>query len=85
MTRQQTLERQITIQPPKEVSDAVYQLKITLGGSTPPIWLRFTVKNKVMLEKLHQIIQVVMGWEDCHLYKFERGKRQHYLQVARPR
>lgn len=54
----------------------IYQTKITLCGSRPAIWRRFLVKGDTSLDRLHDIIQYVMGWEDSHLHQFTiRGKR----------
>jgi len=49
----------------------VYQLKVTLKGSKPPIWRRFQVAGDVTLHHLRLILQVVMGWTNSHLYQFE--------------
>jgi Plasmid pRiA4b ORF-3-like protein len=55
----------------KERSAApVYQLKILLKGSSPPIWRRLLVTGDTSLAKLHRILQIVMGWYDCHLHQF---------------
>jgi hypothetical protein len=51
-------------------ADPIYQLKITLQGSRPPIWRRVQVPGKFSLYKLHQVIQVAMGWTDSHLHQF---------------
>ena len=48
----------------------VYQLKITLKGSKPPIWRRFTVDSKITLGGLHHVIQDVMGWMGGHLHEY---------------
>ncbi|MEK6544207.1 MAG: plasmid pRiA4b ORF-3 family protein, partial [Elusimicrobiota bacterium] len=48
----------------------IYQLKITLEGSEPPIWRRVLVPGNVSLRRLHNIIQVVMNWETHHLHGF---------------
>jgi hypothetical protein len=48
----------------------VHQLKVTLGGSDPPIWRRVQVAGDISLAKLHQILQIVMGWENSHLHQF---------------
>ena len=48
----------------------IYQLKITLKGSKPPIWRRIQVADTVTLARLHQILQVTMGWSDYHLHQF---------------
>ena len=48
----------------------VYQIKITLRDSKPPIWRRLLVPGSISLYKLHQIIQIAMGWMDSHLHQF---------------
>jgi len=48
----------------------VYQIKITLRDSKPPIWRRLLVPDSISLYKLHQIIQIAMGWTDSHLHQF---------------
>lgn len=50
---------------------AVYQLKVTLDGIRPLIWRRIQVRGDISLFKLHKILQVVMGWQDYHLHRFE--------------
>ena len=57
-------------------ADAVYQLKVTLKGSRPPIWRRLLVRADTRLAKLHDILQVAMGWTDDHLHQFEVGGRR---------
>lgn len=52
----------------------IYQIKVTLRGSRPPIWRRIAVAGDTTLAKLHMILQVVMGWEDSHLHQFIVGK-----------
>ncbi len=49
----------------------IYQLKITLSDSKPPIWRRVLVSGHTTLSTLHRIIQMVMGWNDYHLHEFE--------------
>lgn len=48
----------------------VYQIKITLMGSEPPIWRRFEILADIHLSTLHGVIQRVMGWENDHLHEF---------------
>jgi len=48
----------------------IYDIKITLDGSHPPIWRRFRVESDVSLAKLHRIVQCVVGWTDSHLHMF---------------
>jgi hypothetical protein len=47
-----------------------YLLKIRLMGIEPEIWRRFVVPGFISLDRLHDVIQVIMGWQDYHLYEF---------------
>jgi len=49
---------------------SVYQLKVTLKNSKPPIWRRIQVNSDINLYRLHQNLQVMMGWTDSHLHQF---------------
>lgn len=51
----------------------IFQLRISLNGVRPEIWRRFLVEDNISFEKLHNIIQIVMGWENYHLYEFKIG------------
>lgn len=55
----------------------IYTIKITLMGARPPIWRRVAVRGNMTLARLHDVIQSVMGWEECHLHEF-RTKRARY-------
>ncbi len=57
---------------PGGMSKAVHvcQIKVTLGGSQPPIWRRIQVRSDTTLAEFHRILQRVMGWEDAHLHRF---------------
>jgi Plasmid pRiA4b ORF-3-like protein len=59
------------IQLPK-IADTVFQIKMTLIGIDPPIWRRIQTKD-CTLKELHALIQVTMGWEFEHLYRFKIG------------
>ncbi|MBI5094363.1 MAG: plasmid pRiA4b ORF-3 family protein [Candidatus Hydrogenedentes bacterium] len=52
----------------------LHQLKVTLKGSEPPIWRRFLIVSNTSLLDVHYILQVVMGWDNCHLHEFRVGK-----------
>jgi hypothetical protein len=52
----------------------VYQFKITLLETRPPIWRRILVPDGA-LDDLHESIQTAMGWTNSHLHQFEiRGR-----------
>jgi hypothetical protein len=63
-TEEETMARRS--RPPSEV----YQIKVTLRGSKPPIWRRIQVPGDIRLDRLHTVLQIVMGWEDYHLHAF---------------
>lgn len=50
----------------------VFQIKISLVGSKPPIWRRLQIPNSLSLDELHNVIQDAMGWFNCHLHQFEK-------------
>jgi hypothetical protein len=55
------------------------QLKISLCDSKPSIWRRIIVKNTITFHKLHEILQVVMGWDNYHLYDFILNEQRFTL------
>lgn len=58
----------------KRTSDPrIYQLKVTLKDSRPPIWRTIQVTSGTTLYKLHLILQAVMRWDDYHLHLFTIG------------
>ncbi|PZO52447.1 MAG: hypothetical protein DCF15_13715 [Phormidesmis priestleyi] len=57
---------------PRKMSKAssIYQIKITLRDCRPPIWRRVQVRSSELLEHLHYVIQLSMGWTNSHLHSF---------------
>jgi hypothetical protein len=51
----------------------IYQIKVSLDGTHPPIWRRILVPGNTTLLKLHDILQIVMGWYDYHLHMYKIG------------
>lgn len=62
----------------------VYRLKVSLDDSEPEIWRRVLVPGKLSLEKLHFIIQIVMGWSNSHLHEFEINSKRYINSVHDP-
>jgi hypothetical protein len=57
--------------------DQVAELKVSLSGSRPPIWRRVRLPVMATLGDLHDVIQVVFGWDGDHLHVFQAGKKQY--------
>lgn len=54
---------------PTEARGQVYQFKITLVETQPPVWRRIQVPD-CTLGDLHEVIQTVMGWQHSHMHQF---------------
>ena len=48
----------------------VYAIKVTLLGTSPPVWRRILVPRDITLQNLHRTLQTVMGWTNSHLHQF---------------
>lgn len=48
-----------------------YEFKITLKGAKPQVWRKIIVPAMITFEQFHDTIQIAMGWQSFHLYKFE--------------
>ena len=54
----------------------IYQIKVTLRDTRPPIWRRLLVPAGLTLDALHDVLQVAMGWDDSHMHEFRIGQRR---------
>ncbi|MBN1632256.1 MAG: plasmid pRiA4b ORF-3 family protein [Thermoleophilia bacterium] len=59
-----------------QIPDEIYQIKVTLLDTSPPIWRRLLVPAGMTLEQLHDVLQVAMGWQDCHMHEFHIGQKR---------
>jgi Plasmid pRiA4b ORF-3-like protein len=67
---------------------SIYQIKVTLVHSRPPIWRRLQVESGVTLDRLHDTLQLVMGWTNSHLHGFrfpssQKDARGRLLPIER--
>jgi len=54
--------------------DAILQIKLSLLGVTgPAVWRRLLIPAGTRLDRLHDLIQTAMGWENYHLHAFTAG------------
>jgi hypothetical protein len=59
------------------IPQEIYQLKVTLRYTKPPIWRRLLVPAGLTLEVLHDVLQLSMGWTDSHLHEFRVGQKRY--------
>lgn len=52
-------------------------VRIELQDTDPLIWREVEAPTSITLRVLHDIIQAVMGWCDCHLWEFTIGKQRY--------
>ena len=63
--------------PQGAAADNVFQLKVTLLNTKPPIWRRVLVDGGSTLDRLHEVIQAAFGWWNYHLHEFEVGRTRY--------
>lgn len=68
--------------PTTAPSTDIVQIKITLLGTDPPVWRRLLVPAELNFARLHDCIQVSMGWTFSHLHEFRIGDRRYGVPVA---
>ena len=59
------------------MNERLYLLKISLLDIEPEIWRRVVVPAGITLDRLHDVIQIVMGWTDTHIHEFIIGKKRY--------
>jgi len=59
----------------KSPGKEIYQIKVTLLRTAPPIWRRLLVPADLTLAGLHDLLQLTMGWTNSHMHEFQfRGQ-----------
>ena len=64
----------------------IYQVKVVLLDSGPPVWRRLQVSGDARLDWLHAVLQVAIGWTNSHLHQFKVGEacysdtRHHFAE-----
>src|SRR5258708_34342810 len=55
----------------------IYQFRVVLRETSPPIWRRFLVGSDSSIVDLHQTIQIALGWSGRRAFAFDvPGHRQ---------
>jgi hypothetical protein len=55
----------------------IYQIYLEIEDVTPIIWRRIQIPSDLLLEDLHKILQVVMGWTNSHLHQFIQNEKYY--------
>ncbi len=55
----------------------IYQMKVVLLDSQPPVWRRLQVPGDARLDWLHAVLQVAIGWTNSHLHQFRVGEKRY--------
>jgi hypothetical protein len=56
-----------------DAATTVHRVKISLYGARPPVWRRLELPSGMGLDLVHEALQTVFGWYDCHPHQFETG------------
>ena len=51
----------------------IYELYVELEDIEPLVWRRLLVPASITLPKLHDLLQLAMGWTNSHLHSFTFG------------
>ena len=62
-----------------ETLNEIASIRMDLKDSDPLIWRQVEVPAVVSLKVLHEIIQVIMGWLDYHLWEFTIAGQRYGL------
>lgn len=57
------------------MSEVITRVRIELADTTPLVWRELDLPLSTTLASLHDIIQVVMRWQDYHLHEFLIGDK----------
>jgi len=52
----------------------IYTIRVAIRDISPLIWRSFTIDGETSFAELHDILQIIMGWDNSHLFQFRFGK-----------
>lgn len=61
----------------------IFQLKISIKDTKPPIWRRILISNQVTFHDLHLAIQEFFNWGNYHLHEFNFLHDRYTMQKIR--
>jgi hypothetical protein len=71
--------------PDPELAGQAWLLHVDLAEADPPVWREVLVDPNTTLDELHEVLQLLFGWEDCHLHDFVTAdSRRRAVRFAPP-
>ena len=61
--------------------DEIATVRIEMFDTDPLIWRQVEVPTSITFKVLHDVVQIVMGWFDYHLWEFSIGKQRYGLPM----
>ena len=58
---------------PRRDTSTTLRIRVQLDEAFPPVWRRIEVASDLGLDDLHDVLQVLFGWQDYHLHRFTTG------------
>ena len=65
----------LKVVPPIAAHDRIVTFRVDLLNVSPKIWRRVEIPSSFTLGDVHDVMQIVMGWDDSHLHVFRVGTR----------
>lgn len=65
----------------RRTTRVAYVVRVDLDDARPPIWRRVRLASDLTLDRVHDILQVVMGWSNEHLHQFQMGPDTKDLRI----
>ena len=59
----------------KRAASKIYELSVELDDIEPRIWRRLLVPATITLPRLHDLLQLCMGWTNSHMHSFTFGTK----------
>ena len=82
--KRSTTKRKAASRAEPSAPSAIYQLKVMLKDTHPPIWRRVQVPDAILLSRLHGVLQIVLGWTNSHLHQFIDGGLHYSIPYPDP-
>nr|WP_260152285.1 plasmid pRiA4b ORF-3 family protein [Hoyosella altamirensis] len=58
---------------PRREDVVTFVVRVEINGAEPPLWRRLELASDLLLNEVHDVLQVAFGWQDRHLHRFSSG------------